>query len=52
MQKYLCGVEVAETIKLIRKQTFLSLPTTTVDGLKAIYATKRNLKYTDTKQPH
>jgi hypothetical protein len=36
MQKYLCGVGVAETIKLTRKQTFLSVATTTVDGLKAI----------------
>jgi len=35
MQKYLCGVEVAETIMLAREQTFLSLATTTVDGLKA-----------------
>jgi hypothetical protein len=42
MQKYLCDVEVVETIKLTRKQTFLSLATTTVDGLKAIHATKRN----------
>jgi len=42
MQKYLCDVEVAETIKLTRKQTFISLPTTTVDALKANHATKRN----------
>jgi len=42
MQKYLCGVEVAETIMLTRQQTFLSLATTTVDGLKAIHATERN----------
>ena len=41
-QKYLCGVEVVETIKLTRKQTFLSLASTTVDGLKAIHATRRN----------
>jgi len=34
LQKYLCGVEVAMNINLTRKQTFLSLPTTTVHGLK------------------
>jgi hypothetical protein len=42
LQKYLCGVEFAENIRFTRKQTFLSLPTTTVHGLKTNHVTKRN----------
>jgi hypothetical protein len=41
-KKYKCGTEVGETITLTRKHTFLSLATTTVDGLKALHATTRH----------